>query len=87
VVLPEIWNVGYFAFLQYAAGAEPIDGQTASRRAALADERVIHLHAGSIVEAVGEDLYSIPVLRAGRRAAGDLPETPPLGLRLGGEKS
>lgn len=62
VLLPEIWNVGYFAFDQYAAGAQPIDGPTPSRLADLAAELGVHLHAGSIVEADGEDLYNTSLL-------------------------
>ena len=62
VVLPEIWNVGYFAFDEYRERAEPLDGPTATRLAGLADEFDIHLHAGSIVEASGEDLYNTSLL-------------------------
>lgn len=58
VVLPEIWNVGYFAFDQYASQAEPIDGPTMTRLRELADELDIHLHTGSIVERDGDDLYN-----------------------------
>jgi predicted amidohydrolase len=50
VVLPEIWNVGYFAFDAYEAEAEPVDGPTATRMSALAADHGVHLHAGSIVE-------------------------------------
>jgi predicted amidohydrolase len=31
VLLPEIWNVGYFSFDRYAAEAEPLDGETVGR--------------------------------------------------------
>jgi predicted amidohydrolase len=63
VLLPEIWNVGYFAFDAYEAEAEPIDGPTATRMGELAAEHGIHLHAGSIVER-GEDgdLYNTSLL-------------------------
>ena len=50
VVLPEIWNVGYFAFEAYEAGAEPVEGPSMSRLRDLADELGIYLHTGSIVE-------------------------------------
>ncbi|RJT05475.1 carbon-nitrogen family hydrolase [Halococcus sp. IIIV-5B] len=62
VLLPEIWNVGYFAFDGYREHAEPIDGPTATRLADLAEELGIHLHAGSIVEASDEDLYNTSLL-------------------------
>lgn len=58
VVLPEIWNLGYFAFDNYAAGAEPIDGPTMSHLQSLADELDLHLHTGSIVEEDGDDFYN-----------------------------
>ena len=62
VVLPEIWNIGYFNFEEYAAGAEPIDGPTMTRLQSLADELDIYLHTGSIVEADGDDLYNTSAL-------------------------
>ena len=58
VVLPEIWNVGYFDFEGYDAGAEPIDGPTMTRLRDLAAELGIHLHTGSVVERDGDDLYN-----------------------------
>ncbi|WP_336000455.1 carbon-nitrogen family hydrolase [Halorientalis halophila] len=58
VVLPEIWNLGYFAFDEYSAGAEPIDGPTMTHLQSLADELDIYLHTGSIVEENGDDLHN-----------------------------
>jgi predicted amidohydrolase len=58
VVLPEIWNLGYFAFDEYEEGAEAIDGPTMSRLQSLADELNIYLHTGSIVERNDDDLYN-----------------------------
>jgi len=49
-VLPEIFNVGYFAFDSYARRAEPLDGPTLSRIAEVARGREIGVVAGSIVE-------------------------------------
>jgi predicted amidohydrolase len=62
VVLPEVWNVGYFAFDEYDRKAEPLDGPTVEAMAALADEYGIYVHAGSIVERDGDDLYNASVL-------------------------
>jgi predicted amidohydrolase len=62
VVLPEMWNVGYFAFDAYEAAAEPVDGPTATRLAGVADELGIHLHGGSVVERDGDDLYNTSLL-------------------------
>ena len=62
VVLPEVWNLGYFAFDAYEDGAEPLDGPTLSRLADLAAELGIYLHTGSVVERRGEDLHNASAL-------------------------
>lgn len=62
VLLPEVWNVGYFAFDEYDTCAEPIDGPTATRLGDLAAELGILLHAGSIIESDGNDLYNTSIL-------------------------
>lgn len=59
VVLPEIWNVGYFAFDRYEEYAEPVDGKTMSHLSELAAELKIYLHTGSIVERRDDDLYNM----------------------------
>ncbi len=53
VALPEMFNVGYFAFKQYARRAEPLGGETLSTVAATAREHGIAVLAGSIVEDLG----------------------------------
>ena len=58
VVLPEIWNVGYFAFDRYEADAEPLDGETMTGLRELAADLGVAVHAGSIVERDGDDLYN-----------------------------
>ncbi len=50
VALPEIFNVGYFAFDSYARHAEPLDGETITRLQEVAIEHEIAVLAGSIVE-------------------------------------
>jgi predicted amidohydrolase len=50
VVLPEIFNVGYFAFDSYPREAEPLDGETITELQELAADRTISICAGSIVE-------------------------------------
>lgn len=62
VVLPEIWNVGYFAFEQYRSKAESIDGPTITHLRELAAELEVYLHTGSIVERDGEQLYNTSAL-------------------------
>lgn len=53
VCLPEVFNVGYFAFESYARQAEGLDGPTLSRLAEVADENSIAVLAGTIVEDLG----------------------------------
>jgi len=50
VVLPEIFNVGYFAFDSYAREAEPLDGPTLTRVREAASTHGVGVLAGSIVE-------------------------------------
>lgn len=50
VALPEIFNVGYFAFETYQRNAEALDGPTLSRIGDIADQHDIAVLAGSIVE-------------------------------------
>lgn len=50
VALPELFNVGYFAFDSYADLAEPIDGETLARIREAAAEHGVAVLAGSIVE-------------------------------------
>lgn len=57
VALPELWNVGFFAFESYESAAEPLDGPTLTRIAEAAAEHDVGVLAGSIVE----DLASTPV--------------------------
>jgi predicted amidohydrolase len=50
VSLPEIFNVGYFAFDSYQRKAEPLDGPTLTRIADAAADHGVGVLAGSIVE-------------------------------------
>lgn len=61
VVLPEIWNVGYFNFDRYEEDAEPIDGKSISLMCDLAVDLDIAIHGGSIVERDGDNLYNTSV--------------------------
>lgn len=58
VILPEIWNVGYFSFDRYENAAESIDGPTTTRLRETAADLGIYLHGGSIIERRGDDLYN-----------------------------
>ncbi|MFB6132620.1 MAG: carbon-nitrogen family hydrolase [Halanaeroarchaeum sp.] len=50
VALPELWNVGFFAFDAYEELAEPLDGPSLSAVRQRAAERNVGLVAGSVVE-------------------------------------
>lgn len=60
VALPELWNVGFFAFDQYETAAEPLDGPTLSRIADAAQTHDIGILAGSIVEDLAESPVETP---------------------------
>ena len=53
VVLPELFNVGYFAFEAYARRAESLAGRTLTDLAGRAADHGVALLAGSIVEDLG----------------------------------
>ena len=50
VALPEMFNVGYFAFDAYARRAEPLDGQTLTEMRRATVEHDVAILAGSVVE-------------------------------------
>lgn len=50
VVLPELFDVGYFAFDSYARAAESVAGDRLTRLAAVAAEAEVNLLAGTVVE-------------------------------------
>ena len=50
VLLPELWATGYFAFDDYAATAQPLDGPVVRAMGAAAAAAGVVLHAGSMVE-------------------------------------
>ena len=61
-LLPELWNVGFFAFENYASAAETIDGETISFLSDTARKKNAYIFTGSIVEKCGEKLYNTAVL-------------------------
>ncbi|WP_044577346.1 carbon-nitrogen family hydrolase [Saccharopolyspora spinosa] len=53
VVLPELWTTGAWAYVDWQAGAEPVDGPTVQVMAAAARSAAVWLHAGTLVERDG----------------------------------
>ncbi|MGW1001142.1 carbon-nitrogen family hydrolase [Streptomyces sp. NPDC002520] len=64
VVLPELWTTGAFAYEEFAAEAEPLDGPTYEVMAKAASDAGVWLHAGSVPERAASESGS---------AAGDGP--------------
>jgi predicted amidohydrolase len=62
VILPEIWNVGYFCFDRYESEAEPIQGPTFQRMSSIAKQHGFFLHMGSFVETWNGKLYNTSLL-------------------------
>lgn len=62
VVLPELWAPGYFAFEEYRARAEPLDGPTVAAGRRWARELGAHLALGSILERSAEGVHNTAVV-------------------------
>ncbi|MFJ9731337.1 carbon-nitrogen family hydrolase [Streptomyces sp. NPDC101171] len=55
VVLPELWTTGAFAYEEFGAEAEPLEGPTYEVMAKAASDAGVWLHAGSIPERAPAD--------------------------------
>jgi predicted amidohydrolase len=64
IVLPELWPTGYFAFDDYRATAEPLDGPTVAALAQAARNTGAHVVLGSFVEAGETGLHNTTALLA-----------------------
>jgi predicted amidohydrolase len=62
VILPEIWNIGYFSFDLYSKESETLEGETARRMSQKAKELGFYLHAGSFVEQEDGKLFNTSLL-------------------------
>jgi predicted amidohydrolase len=72
VLLPEIWNSGYFAFDRYHEEAEELEGEFVARMAEAARSLGAYLHVGSFVERTEDGRFtntSVLLDRQGRRIA------------------
>lgn len=58
VILPELWNIGFFSFDNYKELSESIDGMTFTRLSALAKKINAYIFTGSIVEKRGDKYYN-----------------------------
>jgi predicted amidohydrolase len=62
VILPEIWNIGYFSFDLYSKESETVSGETAQRLSRKAKEHGFYLHGGSFVERDRGQLFNTSLL-------------------------
>ncbi|MFJ6832587.1 carbon-nitrogen family hydrolase [Streptomyces sp. NPDC091209] len=58
VVLPELWTTGAFAYEEFGAQAEPLDGPTHEAMSKAASDAGVWLHAGSIPERAASEAGS-----------------------------
>lgn len=72
IVLPELWNIGFFNFDQYKEKSESLEGLTVSRLSQKAKEKNVYIFTGSFVEKRGDKYYNTAVLlnREGDRVGG-----------------
>lgn len=61
-LLPELWNVGFFAYDAYAEAAEDFYGETMSQMADIAAEQNAYVFTGSFIERRGGKLYNTSAL-------------------------
>ena len=68
IILPELWNVGFFGYDEYKSSSEPINGKTASAISKKAKELGAYVYSGSFVENKDGKYYNASVLfdREGR---------------------
>ncbi|GHS89696.1 hydrolase [Synergistales bacterium] len=71
VILPELWNIGFYAFDRYKTESEPIDGYTAQAISEKARGLGAWVFSGSFVESRGGKYYNTSILfnRSGAKVA------------------
>ena len=62
IVLPEVWNIGWYSFDRYRELSETLEGETISRIAEKARKVNAYIMAGTIIEKRGEQLFNTAVL-------------------------
>lgn len=68
IILPELWNIGFFSYDEYQQESESINGETASAIALKAKELGSYIYSGSFVENKNGRYYNTSILfdREGR---------------------
>ena len=62
IVLPELWNIGFFGYDDYKSSSEAIDGKTATAISKKAKELGAYVYSGSFVENRGGKYYNASIL-------------------------
>lgn len=62
VLLPEVWNIGYYSFDRYIDESETLEGETVTRLSALAEKNGTYIFSGTFIERDGDKLYNTAVL-------------------------
>jgi predicted amidohydrolase len=62
LVLPELWDVGFFAYDSYQDAARPLSESCLRAVAEVAKERKVHVVAGSVLERDGASMYNTVAL-------------------------
>lgn len=62
IILPELWNIGYFSFDKYFEESESLQGETISKMSEKAKEVKAYVLAGTIIEKQDDYLYNTSVL-------------------------
>jgi predicted amidohydrolase len=61
ILLPELWNVGFFSFDKYYSESESIEGETVTRMREKARKVKAYMYAGSFVEKRDDNYYNTGV--------------------------
>jgi predicted amidohydrolase len=62
IILPELWNIGFFAYDEYWSESEPVDGPTACAISKKAKELSAYIFSGSFVEKRGDKYFNTSIL-------------------------
>jgi predicted amidohydrolase len=62
IVLPELWNVGFFAFDDYKSSSEDLKGETISFLSSKAAEIGSYIFTGSLIERRGDQYFNLCAL-------------------------
>ncbi|SKC70607.1 carbon-nitrogen family hydrolase [Maledivibacter halophilus] len=62
IILPELWNIGFFSYERYHTESETLDGELVSRLSAKARKKNSYIFTGSFVEERNGKFYNTCVL-------------------------